>query len=32
MKQLGVDFGSILKKAGLPPVTLKMGGVYDESH
>ena len=25
MKQLGVDFGSILQKAGLPPVTLKMG-------
>ena len=25
MKQLGVDFGSILHKAGLPPVTLKKG-------
>ena len=25
MKQLAVDFGSILHKAGLPPVTLKHG-------
>ena len=25
MKQLAVDFGSILQKAGLPPVTLKHG-------
>ena len=25
MRQLGVDFGSILQMAGLPPVTLKKG-------